>query len=160
MRKPAAFRATFSDLKIIKTRQCVQLVFEMPLADFDAAYEVLGGLPNSAEERWFAVAPIKSAEEVIAQPRSRMGATAGAKRDWRDMLPQQQAGIRCDEPTFSAFLREKRNDDWQESEDAADCVRLICGVTSRSELETNQRARMIWKQLDDQYQAWKAVEHA
>lgn len=84
----------------------------------------------------------------------------GAKRDWRDLQPAQQAGIRCDEPTFSAFLREIRKDDWHEAPDAAECVRLICGVESRADLGTNQKARVIWRQLDNQFMAWKALEHA
>jgi hypothetical protein len=86
--------------------------------------------------------------------------SAGVKRDWRDLSPQQQAGIHCADPIFAAFLREQRPDDWHESQDAAACVRLICGVDSRKLLESNQRARIIWHQLDSQYQAWKALEHA
>lgn len=158
MKSPAAFRATYSDLKLIKTRQCVQIVFELPLADFDEAYQVLGGLPDPAKERWFAVAPLKP---TAAQPQPVPDKPqAGAKRDWRDLAPQQQAGIRCEEPTFAAFLREERKDDWHETQDAAECVRLICGVASRSELGTNQKARVIWHQLDSAFQAWKALEHA
>jgi hypothetical protein len=93
--------------------------------------------------------------EILARPRPDT-----AKRDWRDLLPSQQAGIRCDEPSFVAFLREQRSDDWIETREPAECVRLICGVTSRSELTTNQKARVIWHQLDEQFQAWKALEHA
>ena len=85
---------------------------------------------------------------------------AGAKRDWRDIPPPQQAGIRCDEPAFAAYLKENFKDDWHEAPDATECVRLICGVESRSELATNQKARVIWHQLDTTYQAWKALEHA
>lgn len=150
MKTPAAFRATYSDLKLIKTRQCVQIVFELPLADFDAAYAVLGGLPDSSKETWFGIAPLDLMKQIEEKP----------KRDWRDMQPAQQAGIRCAEPVFIAFLQEARPDDWHESQEAAACVRLICGVHSRVELGTNQKARVIWHQLDEQYQAWKALEHA
>jgi hypothetical protein len=82
------------------------------------------------------------------------------KRDWRDMLPTQQAGIRCDDPMFVAFLKEQHADDWHETNDAADFVRGFCGVASRSELVTNHKARVRWHQLDEQFQAWKAMEHA
>jgi hypothetical protein len=68
--------------------------------------------------------------------------------------------MRCAEPTFVAFLKEARPDDWHEAPEAADCVRLICGVQSRAELAGNQKARVIWHQLDNEYQAWKALEHA
>lgn len=105
--------------------------------------------------------PVRT-KEVPATPRP-APKSAGAKRektDWRDLPPQQQAGIRCEEAAFVHFLKEHYSDDWHETQDTADCVRLICGVTSRSELETNQKARVIWHQLDQQYAAWKALEHA
>lgn len=149
MNKPAAFRASFSDLKLVKTRQIAQLIFEIPLAEFDLAYDVLGGLPNPASEQWFAIAPIDLAKPDVKP-----------KREWRDVQPAQQAGIRCSEPRFVAFLIENYPDDWHESQDAAACVRLICAVNSRAELGTNQKARVLWHQLDSAYQAWLAMEHA
>jgi hypothetical protein len=161
MSKPSAFRATFADLKVIKTRQCVQIILEVPTEQFDAAYEVLGGLPNPAAERWFAVAALaqdsKPASErpqavVLDKPQS------GGKRDWRDMPPSQQAALRCNNVMFTAFLKEERSDDWHEAgADPAECVRLICSVASRSLLNTEHRARVVWKQLDDQFQAWERV---
>ena len=177
MSKPLAIRAAFADMKIVKTRQVVQLILELPLADFDAAYEVLGGLPNPANERWFAIAAIKEvmpnipktqSREPDARPEPKQDKPARAKRDWRpldkrnwrDLLPAQHAGMRCEEAAFTHFLREVRPDDWHETQDTADCVRLVCGVESRANLNTNQKARVIWHQLDEQYQAWKAIEHA
>jgi hypothetical protein len=82
----------------------------------------------------------------------------GTKRPWRDIDPTTQAGMHCNDAVFSAFLREMRPDDWHEAANTTDCVRLICGVASRKELSTNHKARMIWKQLDDQFQAWRAKE--
>ena len=159
-----AFRATYSDWKLIKTRGVVQVVMEVPLADADAAYDVLGGMPVHGKERWFGIAALKSpAEEASAKPRQETGSQSppgGAKRKWRDLDPTTQAGMNCNEPSFVAFLKESRPDDWHEASDAADCVRMICGVTSRKDLSTNQRARIIWHQLDTAYQAWKALEHA
>ena len=150
--KPAAFRATFCDLKVIKTRGQVQLVFEVPLADFDAAYDVLGGLPNSAKERWFGIAPIM--REAPAE-----NVKSAEKKPWRELLPQTQAAIRCEEVMFSIYLQEEHPDNWHESaHDPAECVRLICGVESRSDLETNHKARVAWHQLDDGYLAWKTLE--
>lgn len=144
----SAFRATYSDWKLVKTRSVVQIVMEVPLADADTAYEILGGMPNPSQERWFGIAALSG-----EQPKPK-------ERSWRDLGPAQQAGIRCDEPTFVAFLKEQRGDDWHETQDAAECVRLICGVTSRSHLNDSHKARVIWHQLDEQYQAWKALEHA
>jgi len=85
---------------------------------------------------------------------------AGAKRDWKDLQPQQQAGIRCTEPVFIAFLKEMYPKIWHEFEDAAQAVRSLCDVHSRVELGTNHKARVAWHLLDEQYMAWKALEHA
>jgi hypothetical protein len=160
-----AFRAVYSDMKLVKTRQVAQLIFEVPIENFDAAYEVLGGMPVPSKERWFGIAALKSpAEEAPAQPRQDTGSQSppdGAKRmDWRDMQPAAQAGIRCEEPIFVAFLKEQYEIAWGNTPDAAALVRWICGVRSRSELGTNHKAHVLWKQLDDQFQAWKALEHA
>lgn len=157
-----AFRATFSDMKLVKTRQVVQLIFEIPLSDFDAAYEVLGGMPNPSNDRWFGIAAIKGsqAKEGPANPDQALSPKPGrVPRDWRDIPPSQQAGIRCEEPIFGAFLREQYADEWHEAPDAADCVRLICAVDSRAKLNDGP-SRVIWHQLDEQFQAWKALEHA
>jgi hypothetical protein len=153
-----AFRATYSDFKLVKTRKVVQIVLEIPVEHANAVLDVLGGMPDPSSETWVGVAllsPDAAKPQPMDQPRP-----AGAKRDWRDIPPQQQAGIRCDDAAFVAFLREERGDDWIETREPAECVRLICGVTSRAELGNNQKARVIWKQLDDQFQAWKAMEHA
>lgn len=159
MNKPAAFRASFSDLKLVKTRQIAQLIFEIPLAEFDAAYDVLGGLPNPASEQWFAIAPLKHSVPLKHRETvTKYIMTPDGPRTWQNLQPAQQAGIRCAEPTFIAFLKENHSDDWHESQEAAACVRLICAVHSRVELGTNQKARMIWHQLDSAYQAWKLLE--
>lgn len=154
MTKPLAFRGTYSDWRLVKTRGVVQVIFELPLAEADAAYQILGGMPDASKERWFGVAPLSS-EPARPQPDTDK---PGAKRDWRELQPQQQAGIRCGEARFFAFLKECRADDWHETQEVSECVRLICGVSSRSELQTNSKARVIWHQLDLQYQAWLQVE--
>jgi len=157
-----AFRATYSDWKLIKTRGVVQVVMEVPLADADEAYDVLGGMPVHGKERWFGIAALKSTtKEAPAQPRQESPPSSrpdGARRPWRDLSPQQQAGMHGNDPIFEAFLKEQRPDDWHEAQEAAACIRLICGVASRSELITNHKARVIWKQLDDEFQAWRALE--
>lgn len=79
------------------------------------------------------------------------------KREWRDLKPSAQAGIRCDEPAFKTFLGEEYSFEWEESFTTADAVRRLCEVKSRSELNTVHAARVLWHQLDEQYQAWKLM---
>lgn len=103
-------------------------------------------MPNTPAERQHTARPQPS------QPQ------AGAKRDWRDLQPAAQAGIRCAEPNFRAFLREEKHYGHCDEEDAAKAVRDACGVHSRVELGTNHKARVLWHQLDGEYQAWLAKE--
>jgi hypothetical protein len=167
MSKPAAFRAVYSDFKLVKTRGVIQVIFELPVEQSDAAYEVLGGMPVAGKERWFGIAAIKSEAEVMStEPESNSTKPATrpdqepprpdlAKRAFRDLQPAQQAGIRCGEPSFQLFLTELYKDDFHEAAgDRAECIRLICGVSSRAELDTNHKARVIWHQLNDRYEAW------
>lgn len=106
--------------------------------------------------------PVSQAKEAPAKPgqippksdRVKLG-----KRDWREIPPSQQAGIRCEEAIFAAFLRETYPSEWHEAPNAADCVRLICAVDSRAKLNDGP-SRVIWKQLDDQFVGWKALENA
>lgn len=153
----SAFRATYSDWKLVKTRGVVQVVFEVPVADAGEAYDVLGGMPNSGSEQWFGIAAISAARSEQVESKS----TARTKRDWPSLSAAQQSGIRCDDIAFTVFLQEEHPDNWHESmSDPAECVRLICGVQSRGEFARNPGAEQRWRTLDDQFQAWKALEHA
>lgn len=82
------------------------------------------------------------------------------KRTWQELQPAQQAGIRSGEVTFWAFLNETRKYRIENATEAAEAIRDICGVHSRAELGTDQRKCVLWTQLDHQYQAWLALEHA
>jgi hypothetical protein len=104
--------------------------------------------------------PTKPAVDARPQPTQPQAGAKREKMDWRDMQPAAQAGIRCEDPVFIAFLKDTYAAYWMNYEDAAAAVRDICEVHSRSELGTNHKARVLWKQLDDQFQAWKALEHA
>jgi hypothetical protein len=104
-------------------------------------------------------------KEAPAKPRQTSppsSPSGGVKRmDWRDMQPAAQAALRCDQPAFRTFLMEQhsyRPREAANSEEAAEFIRGYFGIKSRSELGTDHRMRMLWKQLDDQFQAW--MEHA
>lgn len=80
---------------------------------------------------------------------------------WRALGAAKQAGIRCKDAVFRAFLNEHNHHNHDE-ESAAEAVREICGVISRSELNKpgKNRERERWHVLDNQFQAWKVAEHA
>ncbi len=152
-----AFRAVYSDWKLIKTRQVVQIIFEVPLHDADAAYELLGGMPAPAAERWFGIAALapKPAQPQTVEDKRPSGAKP---RDWRDMPYPQQAGIRINEAAFAAYLREEHPDEWHETGETDACLKFICKIESKKELATNHKAAVLWHQIDSAYQAWRVVE--
>jgi hypothetical protein len=152
MKETSAFRAVYADWKLVKTRQTIQIIFEIPLNDADAAYDVLGGMPQPAAERWFGIAAIKSAQTQTAPPKS-----AKSPIDWRDLQPAAQAGIRSADPVFWKYLEEEQHMSVSNADEAAASIRGICLVRSRAELGTNHKARVLWKQLDDQFYAWQRV---
>ncbi len=100
--------------------------------------------------------PAKETKKTSTEPRP-PAPRAVAKRDWRDLSPAEQAGIRCNEPTFRAFLDEECGFAVAEVDHAAVVVRQLCRVESRRELNTSQDAKLRWQSLDDQFQAWNAI---
>lgn len=96
--------------------------------------------------------------QVIEEP-----APVKTGNKWADLGPARQAGMLCKEPVFWAFLREECGGiNIHDEEAAAAMVRDICCVASRSELghPGKQRERVLWHQLDEKFQGWKAAEHA
>lgn len=76
------------------------------------------------------------------------------RTDWRELQPAAQAGIRCADKRFQDYLAVEYGFDGETAEQAAETVRSICGVKSRSELSSNHKARVIWHQLDAAYLQW------
>lgn len=101
-------------------------------------------------------------EMPVANPRqASQPQPAGEKgrMDWREVQPAAQAGIRSNDKEFWAFLREVMTyPDVRSPDAAAIAVRHICRVNSRSEFSTDHRKRVLWHQLDSQFQAWQAKE--
>ncbi|MET3995012.1 hypothetical protein ABID65_006678 [Bradyrhizobium sp. S3.9.2] len=86
-----------------------------------------------------------------------------ARDKWRELGCAKQAGIRCKEPIFRAYLRESWGwIDVDTEEDAAAAVRQFCGVASRSDFDKpgQNEARLKWHNLDNGFQAWRVAERA
>jgi hypothetical protein len=83
---------------------------------------------------------------------------------WRALGPAKQAGIRCKDAVFQAYLREG---EWRflhvvDELSAADAVRKHCNVLTRSDLGKPgfSDQRVLWWDLDQKFQAWRARENA
>jgi hypothetical protein len=74
------------------------------------------------------------------------------------LQPAAQAGIRCADPVFRKFLEEQKQYKVETEDAAAFWVKDFCEIKSRTELSTNHRARVLWHQLDAQFQAWKLAD--
>ncbi len=145
-----AIRATYSDLKLVKTRKVVQLIFEIPIEAADHAIKVLGGLPRPDAETWVAIAPIT--EEAATRtpppaekPRKRIG----------DMSRTAQAGMLCNSEEFHAFLDSRfRRVEKTATENAAAIVRKQC-QSLRRHLDTDADAGKRWDQFRLDYDVWR-----
>lgn len=87
---------------------------------------------------------------------------AQARDKWRSLRLAQQAGIRCGDAVFWAWLEEEKNYVANNSEEAAIAVRELCGVVSRADFDKPgfSEARIKWHDLDYAFQAWRAKENA
>jgi hypothetical protein len=156
----AAFTATYSEWKVVKTRAVVQVVFEVPVENSDAAYQVLGGMPISGRERWFAIAALDkdAAASAIAALNKDAAATyaatrigAGAKtpgRRRRSNPHAREISIACNDWDFQEFLGASN------VEEAVEIVRKEIGVKSRTDVFPGTNAANAWRKMYDRFFEW------
>ena len=92
------------------------------------------------------------AKEPIVDPPN------GKAQSWNDCAPSKQAGIRCAEPIFWAFVKEEFKVACGSADMAASFVRAHCKVNSRAHFNANPAAKAVWQSLDSKFQAWKAAQ--
>lgn len=146
MDAPAAISATFADFKIIKGRKQAQFIFELPLEKADEALKALGGVPSSIDERWCGIARLDL--KAVQQP-SLPQQTGKEPRPFHSLPYAQQAALKCNDEAFRNFLRVETK------EEAAERIRQECGVTSRSEIEGDENAKMIWTNILRDFQKYQ-----
>lgn len=145
MTDKAAFRATYSDWRLVKTRKVVQIVLEVSIESADAAYQVLGGMPDPAAERWVAVARLQQeGDQSIPVERSPSQASPQSYAQW--------VGVLCRDPLFEKFCGERNGGD-----NVADFVRKWCDVPSRRDIVEATRAGRRWIDLIAEFKAWKVL---
>ena len=133
----AAFRATFADFKIIKTRKVAVFCFEVPLETADASLQSIGGLPTG-DERWCGIARLNVAP-VMDTPAEK------PRRPFDRMIRAQQAGILCADQQFQGWLRVL-----SEAEATEEIYRR-CNIASRRDLNFDVEAAVIWDGLVTDY---------
>lgn len=150
MTDPAAIRATYADFRNVRTRQVCQIILEIPAEESEQALRFLGGVPIAGTEKWFAIARLSAA------PKDKPD-----KRKWDDLPPATQAGIRCNEKSFTTFVIDKGfaphdiDPALASDEDLARAgVLQYCGVESRATLSTDLNAGLKWQNMDTEYRDW------
>lgn len=169
--EPTALQATYSDLKIIKTRGAFQLIFELPLENFNDAMAVLGGAPRPDREVWVAIARLNPslarqdappqltghAVEALPPPPPHAATLESAKpkpkvkRSWFDLPAVQRASMRCDDHRFWGWLHAIGRTPEASEAATLDYVRRIA-AGSRSNLGKNG--------FEKEIEAWDKVDHA
>jgi hypothetical protein len=144
MTAPAAVKATYSDLRFIKSRKVAQVVVEMPIEDA-AKFVEMFGTPNPAAETWIALVGLTGNVVPIEQ----------AKEQKRTKLAFQAIKL-CQEQGFWRFLREAHGVDTGEKP-AANFVRAYCDITTRGALNLNEEAAAKFRDLIAEYKAWQRV---
>lgn len=151
-------KATYSDLRTVKTRSTCQLILEMPI---EALTEVVGllGAPVPGNEVWVAVARLmteKQFEDGIAA-----FAEATPPRGPQPALPKpkgaslaQIAGILCNEGAFWKFSGNTN------AAEAAEWLRGHCNVASRADLDKNEDAAAAFRGIKGEYEFWMRGEAA
>lgn len=142
----AAFKGTFSDFKILKSRKVIQIVIEVPLEGGDAALEALGGLPRPDQETWVGVARL----ETKAPP----APPAHERKDFDELPYASQITLMCKSYEFRCYMRDagyKVNNE----DDAINAVKEICGVASRKEITTGTPTGEMWEDIKSKYNDWK-----
>jgi hypothetical protein len=139
-----ALKATYADLKTVKTRSTVQIILEMPIEALPEVVSLLGA-PVPGNEVWVAIARLRSGTEDVAEPPARKGTLA------------QQAGILCADKAFWKFLNAKggmSDEDISTTEAAAKMLRWICQIDSRTALDQDSIAATRFHDLRADYTLW------
>jgi hypothetical protein len=132
-------KATYADLKTVKTRSTCQLILELPI---EALTDVVGllGAPVPGNEVWVAVARLRP--EAVQQEPEQLDPPRPAKS------LAQIAGIVCSQPAFWKYINVA------DADAAADYVRGHCNVSSRAALDHNEDAATAFRTLNTDYKLW------
>lgn len=141
MSAPAAFKATYSDLKFIKSRKVAQVMLELPIEQADAFVKAFG-TPNPAAETWVAIA------RLVPEADGQTKDPAKEKRDFSELRPSQRAALLCKTVAFQKFYG------MADEDEMAAALRGMCEIKSRSELDTSRHGRRIFEGMESDYSDW------
>lgn len=148
---PAACVATYSDAKFIKSRSVLQVVLEIPIERANEFFRFFG-TPSPQAETWVAIARLNVGREQLAAGvadvtgKSESIDRAGHPVDRHPLA--RDAAIRCGDEFFQSYLERNyglRMPGPMNKDKAAAIVRDLCGVKSRSQLDSEPQAADKWR---------------
>jgi hypothetical protein len=131
-----------TDVRNLAAHKSIKLTIEIP-AELAASVVEAFGWPTG-------VKPVPVA--VAAMDPKKMSAPSSEAPESRQRSLSQQAGMKCQDAVFRAFMGASNADE------CADMVRSRCGVTSRADIRVNTPAGRIWAEVMEEFAGWKRAE--
>lgn len=132
---PKAIQARYADWRPVKGRKVLQITLEVPLEQQGEVLNMLGA-PLPDRDLWVAVALLSD----------------GKNDAYKGGRLAQEAGILCGQGAFKQWARDKYG-----SEEPADFIRHWCGVSSRAQIDHDERAAREFREMKREYEAWLKV---
>ena len=107
-----------------------------------------------------ALVEVNDDESPVQQPAKELPVPEphSGRASWRDLQPAAQCAIRIQDPLFKAFFAERIGWKLKDGDTMDDMAKSYLVIKSKTELNTDHKKRMLWKQLDDAFQAWKLAD--
>ncbi len=142
----AAIAGVFADMKSVKTRSVVQMIVEIPIEQAEAVVQMFG-YPKPGAEVPVAVARLKAkpSAEIVSDDTPTL--QKRQPRRWEDMPPSQAAALACQSLPFRQWLGATC------AATADEQLKLMLGISSKSELDTDPVAAEMWKAQLSSYRA-------
>lgn len=154
---PAAIVASLVDVRNLNTEKSVKLTLHVPAEQAGMVFEAFGW-PTATNPVPVALARLHSPAEPIAKPEA-----PKERRPFSELPYSQQAAMRCREADFHKFCADCYAVLWRNligrgsspNDAAADVVRDVCRVTTRTDIEPETMAGKSWEALEAEYWAWQ-----
>lgn len=134
----AAIKACYSDYRRVKGRKVLQLIFEVPLEQAPMVHDAFGE-PSPDGSTWVGIAKI----DLTARPEER-----------KPLKLSNRAAMLCNDEPFQKYIDDETAYDGLTVENCAAAIRMYCGIQSRSELDTDDRAAAAFRKLEADYDHW------
>lgn len=149
----AAIQGDFVDLRFVKGRKVCQIIIEAPIEAGGAIVSAFG-TPNPSITIPVVLARLNSPVEAKATPQVEAAKPTIERKGGK---LSREAAMLCQTGAFWTFMKEQAIGTPRNSEEAADLLRMECGVESRADLDHNEQAAARFREIKGSYEAWMVV---